>query len=136
MKKIVFVFPIVFFLFVILISWTDPDKNVMARGQKLYNTYCLACHQSDGGGVPGLNPPLEKTSYVLGSKTKLIRVLLKGMNNHEEIDGETYSNSMAPFNFLTNQQISDVLTYVRNSFGNKATVVTPGDVKYVRDRTK
>jgi mono/diheme cytochrome c family protein len=136
MKKIAIIFPTAFLLFVLLISWTEPDKTVMARGQKLYTTYCMACHQMDGGGVPGLNPPLEKTSYVLGSKTKLIRVLLKGMNTHEDIDGESYSNTMAPFNYLSNQQISDVLTYVRNSFGNKATVVTPGDVKYVRDRTR
>ncbi|HKO81769.1 MAG TPA: cytochrome c, partial [Chitinophagaceae bacterium] len=74
--------------------------------------------------------------YVLGNKTKLIRVVLKGMDTHEEIDGETYSNTMAPFNYLTDQQIADVLTYVRNSFGNKATAITPGDVKYVRARTK
>ena len=112
------------------------DKATMERGKKIYNQYCGACHQADGSGVPGLNPPLEKTSYVNGSKTKLIRVVLKGMNTHEEIDGETYSNTMAPFNYLTDQQISDVLSFIRNSFGNKATVITPGDVKYVRARTK
>ena len=65
-----------------------------------------------------------------------IQVILKGMDTHEEIDGETYSNTMAPFNYLTDQQIADVLTYIRNSFGNKATVITPGDVKYVRARMK
>ena len=58
------------------------------------------------------------------------------MNTHEEILGESYSNVMASFNFLTDQEISDVLTYIRNSFGNQATPVTPGDVKYVRARTK
>jgi len=112
------------------------DKATMERGNKVYMQYCVACHQVDGGGVPELNPPLEKTSHVLGSKTKLIQIILKGMNTHEEIDGETYSNSMAPHNHLTDQQISDVLTYIRNSFGNKATAITPGDVKYVRARTK
>ena len=73
---------------------------------------------------------------MLGNKTKLIRVVLKGMDTHEEIGGEVYSNTMAPFNYLTDQQIADVLTYVRNSFGNKASVITTGDVKYVRARTK
>ena len=58
------------------------------------------------------------------------------MNTHEEIVGETYSNSMAPHNYLTDQQISDMLTYIRNSFGNKATAIAPCDVKYVRARTK
>jgi mono/diheme cytochrome c family protein len=83
-----------------------------------------------------LNPPLEKTPHVLGTKTRLIRIVLKGMNTHEEIDGESYSNTMAAHNHLTDQQIADVLTYVRNSFGNKAVIITPGDVKYVRARTK
>jgi mono/diheme cytochrome c family protein len=112
------------------------DKATMVRGGKVYAQHCASCHQVDGGGVPGLNPPLEKTSWVTGSKTRLIRVVLKGMNSHEEIDGETYSNTMAPHNHLTDQQIADVLTYIRNSFGNKATPITPGDVKYVRSRTK
>lgn len=112
------------------------DKVIMERGKKLYTTYCMSCHQADGGGVPGLNPPLEKTSWVLGSKTKLITVVLKGMNTHEEIDGEEYTNTMAPFNFLKDQEISDLLTFIRNSFGNKATAVTVGDVKYVRSKVK
>lgn len=112
------------------------DKVIMERGKKVYGIYCISCHQADGGGVPGLNPPLVKTSWVLGNKTKLITVILKGMNTHEEIDGEEYSNVMAPYNFLKDQEISDLLTYVRNSFGNKASAVTVGDVKYVRAKTK
>jgi len=135
MRKIFFLTP-VFIMVLIVLNSLSIDKTTMERGKKVYTQYCVACHQVDGGGVPGLNPPLEKTSYILGSKTKLIKVILKGMNTHEEIDGETYSNIMAPFNYLTDQQISDVLTYVRNSFGNKATAITPGDVKYVRARTK
>jgi|SRR5688572_10206709 len=135
MRKIFFLTP-AFIMVLIVLNSLSIDKTTMERGKKVYIQYCVACHQVDGGGVPGLNPPLEKTSYILGSKTKLIKVILKGMNTHEEIDGETYSNIMAPFNYLTDQQISDVLTYVRNSFGNKATAITPGDVKYVRARTK
>ena len=136
MKNILFLISV---LVVILMSFSKSlsiDKAAMERGKKVYTQYCMACHQVDGSGVPGLNPPLEKTGHVLGSKTKLIRIVLKGMNTHEEIDGETYSNIMAPHDHLTDQQIADVLTYVRNSFGNKAIAITPGDVKYVRARTK
>jgi mono/diheme cytochrome c family protein len=137
MKKAFFLIPAVLVVLIALAtSQMNIDKIVMARGKKVYTQFCVTCHQQDGGGVPNMNPPLEKTSYVLGSKTKLIRVVLKGLNTHEEIDGESYSNVMAPFNFLTDLQISDVLTYIRNSFGNKAIAVTPGDVKYVRARTK
>ena len=135
MKKIIFLIPVFLTALIVFAAWL-PDKATMERGKKVYNAYCITCHQADGGGVPMLNPPLVKTSYVLGNKTKLIQVILKGMDTHEEIDGETYSNTMAPLNYLTDQQIADVLTYVRNSFGNKAPVVTPGDVKYVRAKTK
>jgi mono/diheme cytochrome c family protein len=135
MKRIMYVTPAL--LLVLFVLNTSPiDRVTMERGKKVYTQYCIACHQLDGGGVPGLNPPLEKTSYVAGSKTKLIRVILKGMNSHEDIDGEDYSNIMPPLNYLKDQQISDVLTYIRNSFGNNAIAVTPGDVKYVRARTK
>ena len=125
-KRIVFLIPVLLITLIVFAAWRQqPDKATMERGKKVYNAYCITCHQADGGGVPQLNPPLEKTSYVLGGKTKLIQVVLKGMNTHEEIDGETYSNTMAPFNYLTDQQIADVLTYVRNSFGNKATALQP-----------
>jgi mono/diheme cytochrome c family protein len=134
MKKMLIV-PVLLMVMIVLAA-SGIDKSTMERGKKIYTQYCISCHQADGGGVPNLNPPLEKTSWVLGSKTKLIRVLLKGMKTHEEIDGDEYTNTMAPYNFLTDLQISDVLTYVRNSFGNKAIAVTPGDVKYVRAITK
>ena len=135
MKKLMFLAPTCITA-ILFLNVSSIDKATMERGKKVYTQYCISCHQLDGGGVPGLNPPLEKTSYVAGSKTRLIKVILKGLNTHEDIDGETYSNTMPPLNYLKDQQISDVLTYVRNSFGNKATAVTPGDVKYIRVRTK
>ena len=136
MQKIIFLIPPCVIILMAFNNSVPIDKATMDRGKKVYTQYCMACHQVDGSGVPGLNPPLERTVHVLGSKTKLIRIILKGMDTHEEIDGETYSNVMAPHNHLTDQQIADVLTYIRNSFGNKAVAITPGDVKYVRVRTK
>ena len=102
------------------------------RGKIVYTTYCMPCHQADGNGVPNLNPPLVKTSYVLGDKTKLIGIVLNGLNQEIEINGETYNGVMASHDYLTNQEIADVLTYVRNSFGNKASLIVPQDVKLAR----
>lgn len=135
MKRIFYLAPIIAFILIGMNS-LPIDKQVMERGKKVYTQYCSPCHQMDGSGVPGLNPPLEKTPHVLGNKSALIKIILKGMNTHEEINGETYNNIMAPHNHLTDQQISDVLTYVRNSFGNKATAVTLVEVKTVRAKTK
>jgi mono/diheme cytochrome c family protein len=102
------------------------------EGKKVYNTACLACHQADGAGVPGLNPPLTKTEWVNGDKKRLINIILKGMTQPIEIDGETYENVMPAQPTLTDQQIADVLTFVRNSFGNKGSAVTPAEVKALR----
>jgi mono/diheme cytochrome c family protein len=104
----------------------------MARGKIVYTNICLSCHMAGGTGVPHMNPPLINTTYVLGDKVKLIKIVLNGFNEDVEINGQTYSNAMTPHNDLKDQQIADVLTYVRKSFGNKASSVSAAEVKKVR----
>ncbi|HYF31216.1 MAG TPA: cytochrome c [Chitinophagaceae bacterium] len=117
-----------------LLAQTGGMKASMERGKKVYNTYCLSCHQVDGSGVPRLNPPLVKTTWVTGDKKRLINIILKGMDEPIEVNGDEYDNVMAPHNFLKDEEIADVLTYIRNSFGNKASVVTPAEVKVLRPK--
>jgi len=102
----------------------------------VYLSTCLACHQADAGGVQDMNPPLVKTKYILGDKPTLVKIVLNGMTGDLDINGDTYHNVMAPHSDLSDQQIADVLTYVRNSFGNKASVVTPAQVKAIRAANK
>ena len=111
-------------------------ETSIARGKMVYANVCLACHMADGGGVQNMNPPLIKTSYILGSKTALINIVLHGFNEDVEIDGKTYSNTMSPHDNLTDRQIADVLTYVRRNFGNKAVAVKAAEVSKVRIVTK
>lgn len=109
---------------------------IMERGKNVYLTQCLSCHQVDGGGVPHLNAPLDGATAVQGKdKAKLIRIVLMGLKG-AELDGEFYSNAMAPHPEMTDQQIADVLTYVRNSWSNKAGAVTAAEVKAVRAKIK
>lgn len=108
----------------------------IANGKKVYVQNCLTCHQADGTGVATMNPPLIKTTYVLGDKATLIKIVLNGFNEDVLINGQSYSNSMTPHATLTDQEIADVLTYVRNSFGNKASTVTAAQVKAVRATNK
>ena len=115
-------------------SSTASFQVSMQRGKVVYTQYCLPCHQADGGGVMNLNPPLIKTTYVLGDQTRLINILLKGLNKGVTIDGDEYTNPMPPVNYLSDQQIADVLTYVRNNFSNKASAVTAAQVKLVRSK--
>lgn len=108
----------------------------IANGKKVYVQNCLTCHQADGSGVATMNPPLIKTTYVLGDKPTLIKIVLNGFNEDVEINGQKFSNTMTPHDCMTDQQIADVLTYVRNSFTNKASAVTAAQVKAVRATNK
>jgi glucose/arabinose dehydrogenase/mono/diheme cytochrome c family protein len=115
---------------------SDPEIPVAIKasytaGEAVYTQNCIVCHLADGGGVQNLNAPLVKTDYVLGSKSRLINIILKGMQG-VDINGEKYSNVMPSHSFLNDTQIADVLTYIRNSFGNKASAVTISEVAALR----
>ncbi|MGS2738334.1 c-type cytochrome [Sinomicrobium sp. M5D2P17] len=103
------------------------------EGEKIYRQYCATCHQANGSGVPNLNPPLQKTDYVTGDKDRLIDILLNGSDAGLEVNGQTYANVMPPHSFLNDQQAAQVLSYIRNSFGNTAGPVADEEVKAVRD---
>jgi mono/diheme cytochrome c family protein len=113
-----------------------PIQASITRGKVVYQQVCLACHQVDAGGVQGMTPTLVKTTYVLGPKTPLIKIVLNGMTGAVTVNGDDFHNVMAPHSDLTDQQIADVLTYIRNSFGNKASAVTVAQVKAVRAANK
>ncbi|MEQ1799736.1 MAG: cytochrome c [Lacibacter sp.] len=118
-------------------SFEQKDfKESYQRGKVVYEKTCAACHQPDGDGVPRMNPPLIKTKIVLGAKEKLVQIIVNGFNEEVEINGEFYSNPMPAQPQLTNQEIADVLTFVRNSFGNKASAVTAAEVITIRKKIK
>lgn len=110
----------------------EPVADEMVAGQTVYNTYCAPCHQRDGKGAPGMNPPLAGVNLVTGNKTELINIILNGYDKKDKINGETYQNVMPPHNWLTDQQIADVLSYIRKSFGNKADEVKVDEVAKTR----
>jgi mono/diheme cytochrome c family protein len=112
------------------------SATVMASGKAVFGKTCITCHMADGLGVPNMNPPLAKTTFVLGDKAKLIKIVTGGLNESIDIGDNTFSGVMPAQDFLKDQEIADVLTYVRNSFGNKATAVTLAEVKKARAAKK
>ncbi|MDZ4699478.1 MAG: cytochrome c [Rhodothermales bacterium] len=112
-------------------------ETIQVDGQEIYLTRCTSCHQMSGEGVPGVFPPLKESEFVGGDKGRLIRVILNGLSGEVVVNGVTYSGMMPPWgSFLDDQQVADVLTYVRTNFGNAADAVTPAEVAAVRSHVK
>jgi glucose/arabinose dehydrogenase/mono/diheme cytochrome c family protein len=110
----------------------EPAAVAVGPGKAVYDTYCVACHMDNGLGAPGMNPPLAGTEIVNGDPSKLIDIVLNGFKEPTVINGELYQNVMPAQAFLTDQQIADVLTFVRSSFGNSAGAVSADDVSRKR----
>lgn len=101
---------------------------------------CFTCHQPNGEGLAGQFPPLAGSDWVLGDKDRLIKISMYGLMGEIEVNGVKYNNVMAPPGIppgsLTDEQIADVLTYIRNDWGNSASAVSPEEVSTVRSSLK
>ncbi len=105
-------------------------------GKKVFDTTCIACHQANGLGVPGQYPPLVASEWVNGSEERIIRIVLHGLNGPITVEGKEYNNVMAPLGgALKDEQVANVISYVRASWGNTAPEVTPEAVAKVRADT-
>lgn len=103
----------------------------MKAGAIVYKNNCAACHQAGGQGVPDAFPPLEKSDYLMADKVRSIRTVKHGLEGPITVNGKTY-NSVMPGLGLSDDDIASVLTYVRNSFGNKGDEVTVDEVRRVK----
>jgi len=104
------------------------------KGKGVYMQTCFVCHQPEGEGLPGQIPPLAKSDF-LGSLTKedYIRGVLLGRSGQIVVNGKSYNGVMTPLNYLTDEQIASVLTYVRSSWGNSGDAVTVAEVGKLRN---
>ncbi len=105
----------------------------LTRGKQVYENICGLCHNNDGAGKPGQAPPLAGSEFAQGSAARMIRIPLVGLTGPVTVKGQEYNLNMAAMGAaLSDDDLSAVLTYIRGSFGNKASEVTPAQVKAVR----
>jgi mono/diheme cytochrome c family protein len=123
-----------FFVLGLFVVNTISAQN-MSNGKKIYETRCLVCHQADGGGVPNMNAPLDGASNVVGNDiARMVKIIRGGYNERVALDGYYYSNAMTANPDLKDQDIADVLSYIRNSWSNKASKVTLAQVQKVKKK--
>ncbi len=109
-----------------------PSPAVMERGLAIYSRTCIACHGPEGKGVPGAFPPLDGSSWATGDPTLPARITLFGLQGPIEVSGQKYTNIMPPLTDLKDAELSDVITYARQSWSNDAPPVTEAMVKETR----
>jgi nitrite reductase (NO-forming) len=134
--KLVLVFLVIGMITMSFFSYAPPQKfdlkASIERGKELYTAQCTTCHQEQGEGIEGVYPPIAKADYLMADKKRSIVQMVKGLSGEIKVNGKGYDGVMNSFETLSDAEISDVLNYVRNSFGNKGPAVTPAEVKSSR----
>ena len=115
--------------------FVKASDDQMKRGAAVYARTCIACHQPTGMGLPPVFPPIANAPIAVGNPELPIKFILQGLMGPITVNGMTYNSMMPPVPGVSDAEIADVLTYVRQSFGNQGNPVTADQVKAVRAAT-
>ena len=115
-------------------SFLFQDKELeksMERGKAIYADFCVTCHLTEGEGVKNAFPPLAKSDYLNKNREESIRGIKYGQKGELTVNGVTY-NGLMPAMGLDDDEITDVMNYILNSWGNKSDkIVTPEEVALI-----
>jgi len=111
-------------------------KEIKVDGTLVYKKHCMECHQENGEGVPNIYPTLKNAEWVGAEKDHLIEIIINGMTKEIVVNGIAYEDEMPKADFLTNKEISAVLTYIRTNFANIHDPISEVDVARTRIRLK
>lgn len=107
----------------------------LARGKAVFDTICALCHGLDAEGKPGQAPPLAGSEWALGNPEHMIRIPLYGLTGPVTVKGQQFNLSMPAMGAaLSPEDLAAVLTYIRSSFGNKASPITPEQVSAIKTK--
>lgn len=113
-----------------------PQSNSLIqsikRGQEVFNATCKNCHMENGQGMPGVYPPLAKSDFLARDAKRAIDIVVNGLDGEITVNGKIYNLDMPAQTQLSDQQVADVLNFVRNNWGNKGRAITIAQVKAMR----
>jgi mono/diheme cytochrome c family protein len=110
----------------------DPLEESMKRGKEVYEDFCVVCHMSAGEGVPGAFPPLAGSDYLMQNREASIHAVKYGQEGDLVVNGVTYNNIMTR-QYLSDEEVADVMNYISNSWGNTAEFVSVEEVQAVEE---
>lgn len=133
MKRFFFLIALITTCYTASVAQKFDLKASVVRGKDVYTAQCITCHLEQGEGIEGVYPPLAKSDYLMADKKRSVEQVLYGLTGEIKVNGIAYDGVMTGYD-LTDQEVSDVLNYIRNSFGNKGAAVVPEEVKASRKK--
>jgi mono/diheme cytochrome c family protein len=119
------------------VAASPPSPAQMANGERLYKGACIACHEADGSGAPRIYPPLPGNANLQSADPlSAIRIILDGAETITTPRAPNTGSMPAYAKKMSDQEIADVTTYIRNAWGNAAPAVNPDQVAAARGQTK
>ena len=123
---------------------TEALMKLYPKGGKVFTTICKTCHGNDGEGVQSLAPPLNRSNWVTGNPDHLGRIVLYGLTGPVDVNGKLYKapeiNGDMPgiggSDEFNDEDIAQLLSFIRNAWGNKASNVNTADVQKIRKQYK
>ena len=114
-----------------------PVAGAQVDGAALFASACVACHQANGAGLPGVFPPLAGSEWVAGKETTMAAIVLHGIAGSITVKGSNYAVAMPAFkDQFSDEQLAAVLTHVRSQWGNAASPISAATVATVREQLK
>ncbi len=105
-------------------------------GETLFAGTCSVCHQPNGQGLEGVFPPLAKSDFLMSDLKRAIGIVLNGLTGPVTVNGKAFNSVMPPMSQLNDDEVANILTFVRNSWGNQDAQVNATDVAEIRRTTK
>ena len=115
---------------------TLTKEAQIAAGKALFQGTCSTCHQPEGQGIPKVFPPLAKSDFLMADKRRAIETVLNGRSGPITVNGQDYNSVMPPMSHMADDEIANILTYVRSAFGNSGDAVSAAEVTEARKQTQ
>ena len=115
---------------------TLTKEDQIKAGSLLFNGTCSVCHQPNGAGLPNVFPPLAKSNFLMANKERSIDIVLNGLTGKVTVNGAEFNSVMPPMSQHTDDEVANILTFVRNSWGNQGEAVSKDEVAKRRAATQ
>ncbi|HYB65489.1 MAG TPA: copper-containing nitrite reductase [Steroidobacteraceae bacterium] len=117
-------------------SGTLTKAQQIKAGESRFTGTCSVCHQANGEGLPNVFPPLARSDFLMADKQRAIGIVLNGLTGKVTVNGNVFNSVMPPMSQLNDDELANILTFVRNSWGNSGEAVSADEVKQIRASTR